>query len=149
MVDLARPDLDARRAADLELLRRFEPICAYTAGEMFFPMAVDGYVRRCSLWRRKEDGRAEQVVPAGGLRPDLLAEYGRSENSRLLSLRFVDKPLGANEYRQWLKQRPKFAARGRLARVGLLARFINAIFYLTSLLRGRVPGGTTGAADSQ
>jgi hypothetical protein len=149
MVDLARPDLDARRAADFDLLRRFEPVVAYTAGEMFFPMAVDGYVRRCSLWRRREEGETEQVVPAGGLRPELLAEYARRENSRLLSLRFVDRPLGAAEYRQWLKQRPKFAARGRLARVGLLARFINAVFYLTLLLRGRVPGGTTGAADRQ
>ncbi|MGE0057739.1 MAG: hypothetical protein AB7T32_07120 [Dehalococcoidia bacterium] len=135
--------------ASLELLRRFEPVVAYTAGEMFFPTAVEGYVRRCSLWRRGEDGRSEQLVPAGLLDLNGLVRHGQEEANSLLSLRFVEKPIGAAEYRDWAKTRPHFAARGRLARVGLAARFVNAIFYLTLLLRGRVPGGTTGAADRQ
>ena len=50
------------QASDLELLRRFEPIVAYTAGEMFFPMAVEGYVRQCSLWRRNPDGPSQELV---------------------------------------------------------------------------------------
>jgi hypothetical protein len=148
MVDVeveARTETDAR----LALLRRFEPVVAYTAGEMFFPMAVEGYIRRCSLWRRGEDGPSEQVVPAGLLDMNALIHLAGEEKSSRLSLRFVDRPLNAAEYRDWAKTRPRFAARGRLARVGLAARFINAFFYLSLLLRGRVPGGTTGAAERQ
>ena len=34
---------------ELELLRRYEPVIYYTSGEMFYPRAVDGYVRHSSL----------------------------------------------------------------------------------------------------
>ena len=36
--------------SDLELLRQYEPILRFTQGELFFPRAVDEYVRACSLW---------------------------------------------------------------------------------------------------
>jgi hypothetical protein len=136
-------------AADIELLRRYEPVVAYTEGEMFFPMGVEGYVKRCSLWRRSPGGPSEQLVPAGELCLDDLARYGREQIGSMLSLRFVQEPLDAAGLRKWMAQRPRFAAGGRLARVGLTARFVNAIFYVTLLLRGRVPGGTTGAAQQQ
>jgi hypothetical protein len=151
VVEIQRPPAipEEELAYDLELLRRFEPVVAYTEGEMFFPMAVDGYVRRCSLWRRGDDGSSVELVPAGQLTLDELARIGSDVTGHRLSLRFVGAPLTAGEFRQWMRQRPRFAARGRLARVGLAARFVNAFFYLTLLLRGRVPGGTTGRAQQQ
>jgi hypothetical protein len=35
--------------ADLELLRRHEPILRFTQGELFLPMPVQGYVEACDL----------------------------------------------------------------------------------------------------
>jgi hypothetical protein len=49
------------------LLRRYEPILAYTRGERFFPVDVVDYLRCCSLWRGEE-----LLVPAGELTPDSL-----------------------------------------------------------------------------
>ena len=35
---------------DLVLLRTYEPVLRYTAGELFLPTAVGPYLARCSLW---------------------------------------------------------------------------------------------------
>jgi hypothetical protein len=43
--------------------------------------------------------------------------------------------------------RPVFRAPGRLARVGLFARLVDAAFSASLLLRGTVPGGTAAAAQ--
>jgi hypothetical protein len=135
--------------SDLDLLLRFEPVVAYTQGEMFFPMAAEGYVRHCSLWRRSEEEPPELLVSGRELTMDDLVCLGRTEARQLLSLRFVQQPMKGSDYLHWRKTRPRFEARGRLARVGLTARFVNAAFHLTLLLRGRVPGGTVAAAQLQ
>lgn len=31
---------------DLQLLQKFEPVVCFTAGELFFPCAIDGYLQR-------------------------------------------------------------------------------------------------------
>src|SRR5207244_4022095 len=67
-----------------------------------------------------------------------------------LALRFVERPLGRRELRAWRRDadRPRLAGgSGRFAAVGLLSRFIDAVMRLSLLLRGRVPGGTTAAAE--
>ena len=66
-------------------------------------------------------------------------------------LRFVPKPLSALELRRW-QSRPehqRFTAPGRLARVGLAARLVDAGLVTSLLLRGRVPGGTAAAASER
>ena len=134
--------------SELELLRRYEPIVRYTQGEMFFPCPVEPYIERCSLWRRVPDGPPEQLVPAGELTREKLVAYAL-ECEAPLFLRFVQAPLSGIEYERWRKSRPPFQGSGRLARVGLLPRFIDSMFQLSLYLRGKVPGGTTGRAELQ
>jgi hypothetical protein len=133
---------------DLDLLRQYEPIVKFTYGEHFFPTAVDGYVRRCSLWRRDEKGLTEQVLEEGELNLEKLAELKEAPLGESLSLRFVQEQLDVIEYERWRMHpdRPRFHSGGRLSRVGLLPRLLVSFFNLSLLVRGRVPGGTTAAA---
>jgi hypothetical protein len=134
---------------DLELLRRFEPVVRFTQGELFFPCAVDEYLRRCSLWLRDAKGAERQIVAEGDLSAEKLGRFKEVPAGHTLYLRFVDKPLGAFDYQRWLRRpnRPSFRAPGRLARVGLWTRILDSFFYLSLLVRGKVPGGTAAAAD--
>ncbi|HWC28983.1 MAG TPA: hypothetical protein VG845_02770, partial [Dehalococcoidia bacterium] len=124
-------------------------ILAFTAGEMFFPMHVEGYIELCSLDARTPAGIDEEVCPAGSLTAEQLIEVANTQAPRSLALRFVQEPLGGLEYQVWHSRRPKFSARGRLARVGLFGRLTDALLRLSILARGRVPGGTTAAAQQQ
>jgi hypothetical protein len=137
---------------DIELLRAYEPIVRYTGGEMFFPSAVDGYLRRASLFRRSRDKdtgtrTAALVAEAGTLDEETLSTYSAGADE-VLSLRFVHEPMQGLDYQRWrAKEKPVFHAPGRLARVGLLSRIADALFSLSLLVRGRVPGGTAAAAQ--
>lgn len=135
--------------SDLELLRRYEPIVYFTAGEMFYPQAVDEYVRRSSLWEANKRGKARELVAEGALNLDVLAEYDQVPAGHVLFLRFVPEPLQPLEYQQWMNRpgRVRFKAPGRLARVPLLSRIGDAIFDLSLAVRGVVPGGTAAAAE--
>jgi hypothetical protein len=134
---------------DLDLLRQFEPILRFTEGELFFPCAVEGYVRRASLLLRTRDRDAPPIVPSGDLDLDGLVRESDADPERALCLRLVQEPLKGLAYHQWQrrKDRPVFHTAGRLARVGLLARFIDSLFTLSLLLRGTTPGGTAAAAE--
>ena len=134
--------------SDAELLRRHEPILRFTDGELFFPCPVDEYVRQCSLWT-SDDRRARLVVPHGELDRERLSDHGLSLTGVPLSLRFVERPLSAREYQQWLlhPHRSRFHAPGRLARVPPSSRLLDAAFDLSLLVRGTVPGGTAAAAE--
>ena len=46
------------------LLRAYEPVLRFTAGELFLPTAVGPYVARCSLWAGGPDRAAAPLVPA-------------------------------------------------------------------------------------
>jgi hypothetical protein len=135
--------------SDLELLRTYEPVLRYTAGELFLPTSVEAYLARCSLWAdggsRRRD--AEQLVPAGELTPDRLAEAGVRHRGRPLYLRFVQKQLTRAEVAAWRREdRPRLRGKARFAAVGVLARLIDALVRLSLLVRGRVPGGLVAAA---
>ncbi len=134
---------------DLDLLRKHEPIIYYTSGEMFFPRAVDGYVRRSSLWEIDASGGAHELVSEGKLDLDTLASYDHAPAGHVLYLRFVPEPLSPLEFQQWLTRpgRVRFMAPGRLARVPLLSRIGDAFFDLSLAVRGVVPGGTAAAAE--
>jgi hypothetical protein len=134
---------------DLDLLRRHEPVLAFTQGEMFFPMDVEAYVRSCSLTMAGDGAGRDVLVKKGSLTSERLIEAASREGGRSLALNFVDEPLGGMDYRRWASHRTKFKARGRLARVGLVGRIADAVFQLTLLLRGRVPGGTAARAQTQ
>jgi len=136
---------------DLDLLRRFEPVIRYTQGEMFFPCAVDGYLKQCSLWQRDKEGRQKLLLPPGSLDPASLGSYDFLSSGKELFLQFVDEPLDPIAYQRWLNSsdHPSFDSVGRLARVGLTGRLAEALFDFSLLLRGRVAGGTTGQAQLQ
>jgi hypothetical protein len=145
-------------AGDAALLRRFEPQVRYTRGERFFPMPVGPYVRECSLWAHHgRNGEAHCLVPEAELTLDGLGVPRAEEFDTVLFLKFIE-PLNladlasyeVERIREGLTQRDSRdifrAGLGRLARVGYLSRFIDALFSISLLTRGRVPGDTAVAA---
>lgn len=132
---------------DLELLRRFEPVVRFTDGELFFPMAAESYVAECDLLRAAPGVPPTVVIPAGELTLDRLATVLPIPGEERY-LRFVPRPMDGIELTRWNRRpdRPRFHAPGRLSRVGLFARLVDAGFTASLLVRGRVPGGTAAAA---
>ena len=137
-----------RTATDLELLRRFEPTVRFNHGELFFPTHVDGYLAECDLLVGTSERDRDVLVPAGGLTTDQLAQ-AVARPGETLYLRLVQRPMPPLELARWRNRpgRPVFRAPGRLARVGLFARLVDAAFSASLLLRGTVPGGTAAAAQ--
>lgn len=133
--------------SDYDLLRRFEPVVVYTAGENFFPMDVDRYLAECSLWMDKSDEPPQTLVPEGGITLRDLARLPPVGFDAVYYLRFVE-PLSPVQLLRYHRQnRREFRpSRGRLARVGLASRLLDTIFSVTFVLRGTVPGGTAAAA---
>lgn len=140
------PGVDA--ATDLALLRRFEPVVRYTRGELFLPAAVDGYLERADLLVGRSDRDRTVRLPLGSVSADDLARHSAPPGENLY-LRLVQKPLDSLELARWQMRsdRDRFRAPGRLARVGLFARLVDAGFTVSLLLRGTVPGGTAAAAQ--
>jgi hypothetical protein len=143
--------------ADQALLRRFEPVIRYTKGERFFPLDVERYISQCSLWVQLPNEPAELLVPQGELTIEKLTQPRNHGFEAVYFLKFID-PLDVIELARYSlseavktithgEQEDVFhAGRGRLARVGILSRFLDALFSLTLLLRGRVTGDTATAA---
>jgi hypothetical protein len=132
---------------DLELLRAHEPIVRFTEGEHFFPMAAETYVSACDLLGALPGQPTRVIVPAGELTLERLAADQPAVGEERY-LRFVPAPMDAFELARWNRRpgRPTFRSTGRLARVGLFARLVDAGFNASLLVRGSVPGGTAAAA---
>jgi len=138
---------------ELTLLRRFEPVLRFTRGENFFPMDVELFVRNSSLWVQRPNAEPALLVAQGELDLERLAYPYPDEFGTVHYLKFAE-PLGAaamaaHTLRQ-VQQGPaheKFhVGRGRLARVGYLSRLLDALFSISLLARGRVPGDAAAAA---
>jgi hypothetical protein len=132
---------------EVMLLRRYEPVLAFTEGEMFFPTSAEQYVERASLISIDGDGARHTLVERGNLGLELLAEIGASGADEQLSLQFVDEPMRGPTLRRWLATKPRFEAKGSLARTGLLGRFADATDQMTLVMRGRTLGGTAAKAQ--
>lgn len=143
------------------LLRRFEPVVRMTRGDKFYPMDVEPYVRSCSLWVQRPGEEAVRVVPEGKLDLDRLAQQPLDEQGAVHFLRFTDprdiaeigttrsrlRLFGKRATRGLKESREDFrAGRGRLARVGYFSRFVDALYSIALLARGRVPGEAAAAA---
>ncbi len=133
---------------DLELLRAFEPVIRYNEGELFFPASVEGYLAACDLLQGTSERDRRVVVPRGAVTKDVIATWVAPPGESLY-LRYVQAPLSGVALARWQTRpdRPHFRAPGRLARVGLFGRLVDAGFNLSLLARGTVPGGTTAAAQ--
>src|SRR6185295_10393133 len=94
-------------------------------------------------------GRRKLLAPAGSLTVENLGTWTPTTPLRGQFLRFVQAPLGSVALASWRNRagRPRFSAPSRLARVGIVARLIDAGFDLSLLVRGTVPGGTVAAAQ--
>ena len=117
-------------ATDLALLKAFEPIVRYNDGELFFPAAVEGYLAACDLLVGTSERDRRVLVPVGDAdRRDVSATYAAPPGETLY-LRLVQQPLDGIELTRWQLRpdRLHFQAPGRLARVGLFARLVDAGF---------------------
>lgn len=148
----------AAAATDFELLRRHEPILRFTQGELYFPTDIDRYVASCSLWVSHADGREEQLLAEGQVTPELLAAPRQFEDGAVVFLRFVSPPsltqvtqstLKGNNLEGRARARGWQPGQGRLARVGMFSRLIDALFTLTLFARGKVPGAVAAIAEEQ
>jgi len=133
---------------DLALLRAFEPIIRYNQGELFFPGAVEGYLAECDLLQGTSERDRSVVVARGLVTKDVIATWIAPPGTSLY-LRYVQEPLTGIALARWQTRpdRPHFRAPGRLARVGLFGRLVDAGFNASLLARGTVPGGTAAAAQ--
>jgi len=139
------------------LLRRFEPVIHYTNGEHFFPTDVDTYVQEASLWVLRLDEQPDCLIPEEKLTLEKLAEPRPEILGAVTYIKFI-KPLDVAALASYrLKQIGRSllhkkdqnifrAGLGRLARVGYSSRFVDALFSLSLLARGRVPGDAGAAA---
>jgi hypothetical protein len=136
------------------LLRRFEPILRFTRGEQFFPMDVARYIEKSSLWLHRPDTSPERIVKEGELSLEKLAETRYEPFDTVQFIKFIE-PLNITQLaryrlRRTLNKKTRkhafHAGPGRLARVGYASRLLDAIFTLSLLARGRVPGDTAAAA---
>ena len=136
---------------DEALLRRFEPILRFTYGELFFPMPATHYLTMCDLLSGPTPATSRVVIPKGSLNAASLAASGDPPPGEALFLRYVQAPLNPIELARFngRPERPNFRAPGRLARVGILARMLDAALVASLLVRGKVPGGTAAAAAMQ
>ena len=112
-------------------------------------MATGPFVEACDLLEGPTLREARVAIPSEQLDLDRLGAVDDPPPGHSQYLRFVPKPMNAVELTRWRNRSgaPKFDAPGRLARVGLAARLVDAGLVTSLLLRGRVPGGTTAAAS--
>lgn len=133
---------------DLGLLRTYEPLLRYNRGELFYPMAVEPYLAECDVLAGTGERDRRVLMPHGEVTAERLAA-AQAGPGETLYLRFVQHPLGRLDLARWRLRpnRETLHAPGRLARVGLFARLVDAGFTASLLLRGTVPGGTAAAAS--
>jgi hypothetical protein len=143
------PETKAPPDSDRTLLRTYEPVVRYTRGELFLPTAVGPYVAQCGLWSGVDGGKLTPLVEPGGLTLDRLSVEGLRYRDQTLALRFVEKPFGRADYRNWRKLRAeRLSAAPRLITTGVFGRLLDAGLRASLLLRGKVPAGATAAAET-
>ncbi len=136
------------------LLQRFEPVLRFMHGERFLPYNVDDYVAEASLWVKEHNKPPEEIISESELDLSDLGSIRLEGVRRVYYLQFISPvnlaemaELKIKELRESVKTRKFKPARSRLARVGYLARLVDAAFSLALLLRGRVPGDSKTAAE--
>lgn len=138
---------------ELALLRRFEPVLRFTRGEQFYPIDAERYVQRSSLWYQQAGEDAVCLSDGNSLTLEALGQVDLEQHDAIYFLKFIDPldstELAAYKARHTHTQQPDNEFRpgtGRLARVGYVSRFVDALFNIALLMRGRVPGDTSAAA---
>lgn len=137
---------------DLALLRRFEPILCFNTGEQFYPMDADRYLAGARLCAQRPDKEAEVLVPRGQIDAAALARLPLADVPGTVTFLSVAESLSAAQVRAFRRGstlKDFHVGPGRLVRVGLLSRFVDLLFSLSLLLRGKAPGGLAAGAAVQ
>ncbi|NYE48251.1 multisubunit Na+/H+ antiporter MnhG subunit [Spinactinospora alkalitolerans] len=123
---------------------------SYTKGELFFPADIERYLHCCSLWLDLPGGKEQEVVAAGELTVERLAQAERGWPGQYQHLRFVQEASLRAEARRFRRTaRPVIPKSGRLAAVGVFGRIVDVLMKLSLLIRGAVPGGVAAAAATR
>jgi hypothetical protein len=82
---------------DLELLEKYEPVLRFAKSERFFPMAVEPYLERCTLFPGGPAGVVESLT---NLNEPLVSRIGKLQSEQHY-LRFVNKTLNNSDAWAW------------------------------------------------
>jgi hypothetical protein len=128
---------------DIELLKKYEPVLRFAKSERFFPMAVELYLEKCSIFPSGSQGVVESL---SFLQEPLIARIGKLKSEQFY-LRFINKPLNDSDAWIWWGVLSLIAAAGgwflagwtaveTVVLVSLVAALI--IFMLASPIRLRI-----------
>ena len=93
---------------ELDLLEKYEPVLRFAKSERFFPMAVESYLEKCSIFPSGPHGVAESLAH---LNEPLVTRIGMLKSEQHY-LRFVNKPLNDSDAWVWW---------GALSAIGIVA----------------------------
>ena len=82
---------------DLELLEKYEPVLRFAKSERFFPMAVEPYLEKCTLFPSGPLGVIESLAH---INEPVASRIGKLESEQHY-LRFVNKPLNDSDAWVW------------------------------------------------
>lgn len=128
---------------DLKLLEKYEPVLRFAKSERFFPMAVEPYVERCSLFASGPQGVLELFTRH---QKSLINRIGRLKSEQFY-LRFINKPLNNSDAWLWWAVLSAFGvvggwflAKAAAVEAALSISFLAAliIFMLASPIRLRI-----------
>jgi len=83
--------------SELELLEKYEPVLRFAKSERFFPMAVEPYLEKCSIFASGPQGVLELFTQ---LHEPLISRIGKLKSEQFY-LRFVNKPLNDSDAWVW------------------------------------------------
>jgi hypothetical protein len=82
---------------ELELLEKYEPVLRFAKSERFFPMAVEPYLERCSIFPNGPQGVVESLTY---LQEPLVRRVGKLKSEQFY-FRFINKPLNDSDAWIW------------------------------------------------
>ncbi|MEZ4719351.1 MAG: hypothetical protein R2851_25185 [Caldilineaceae bacterium] len=103
---------------DLDLLRQYEPIVRYTQGEMFFPCAVDEFIKGASLWLVDPEGKATELAPGGTLTVYNLSDHEEIPDGHTMYLTYAGEALDPLEHQRWTRRTDRNPSTPRAAGPG-------------------------------
>ncbi len=83
--------------SELDLLEKYEPVLRFAKSERFFPMAVEPYLERCSIFPNGPQGVVESLVH---LQEPMISRVGKLKSEQFY-LRFINKPLNDSDAWVW------------------------------------------------
>lgn len=115
---------------DLELLKTYEPVLRFAKSERFFPMPVEPYLEKCSLFASGPQGILELFTHFD---EPLINRIGKL-NSEEFYLRFINKPLNDSDAWVWWIVLSMLGITGAWLFTGMVAAEILVVLSLAAAL---------------